>query len=161
MIDTQKILTEAINLSNWMSGEVVLVEDTTINVSSKIDAILAEVPAEKLPAKRKDLIKDIMGEFARSKEDIIKLKGIITKKLADGDKKLTDAYKKAQELDPEILEMLGIASNKLHTILDSNKTGTPALKNFVSEFIVDVAGFSDEDLRTAMKIENEIANALK
>jgi len=143
-------------------NEKTLLMESTI--SDKIDDILDDISSDQrysMPDKRKDLISDIISEFARSKADVVKLKDKIQEKLDAGDKKIMSIYNKVAGLNPEIIKILGKASEKLHKILDNGRTGDPSVKKFISEFIVDVAGFSDEDLRAAMKIENEIANALK
>jgi hypothetical protein len=45
--------------------------------------------------------------------------------------------------------------------LNKKRTGEPALKNFLSKFITEIAGLSDDDLISAIKLENEMANAIR
>jgi hypothetical protein len=82
-------------------------------------------------------------------------------KLKSGDKKLVAIYSKVSDMDNEVLEVLDDLAEKFAKILESGRTGDPSIQKFVQEVITALAGFDDKEIRTAVKLENEIANVLK
>jgi type II secretory pathway predicted ATPase ExeA len=145
--------------------------DKVLNESTlrdKIDDILDEVSKDRrfhMPESRRAIVKEVLGEFENmKKKDILKLKEIVQDKLKSGDKKLAAIYSKVRDMDNEVLEVLEVLDDlaeKFAKILESGRTGDPSIQKFTQEVITALAGFDDKEIRTAVKLENEIANALK
>jgi hypothetical protein len=134
-------------------------------IREKIDDILDEVSKDRrfhMPESRRGIVKEILGEFENmKKKNILKLKEIIQGKLMGGDKRLEKIYSELRGMDAEVLEVMDGLAEKLNDMIDDDRTGDPAMQKFVKEVITALAGFSDEEIRKAIKLENEVANALK
>jgi len=147
----------------------VMSEKTVINegtLASKIKGILSDEETKtkyKIPESRIKIINDIIEEFDVSKKDIQKLADKMATFLTSGKKngRFYAAMNKLSEINPEIIEILNKKSEKLQNIISDGRTSDNSVKKFVVEFIAELAKFSDEELKTAVKAENEIANALR
>ena len=145
---------------NYIDG---LLNESTIR--AKIDDILKNISSDQrfhLPDSRREIIKEIVGEFeGMKKKSIVKLQKIMNDKIEAGDSRLTAIASEVSKMNPEVLEELGEQREKLNKLLEDGRTNDNSVKMFLQGLIADLAGFSDEEVRTAIKLENEIANALK
>jgi len=131
----------------------------------KIDNILKGIDTDirfHMPESRRKIISEILGELdGMKKKNILKLRDKILEKMDAGDTKIGKILEELDGISSEVLEVLFAQSKKLYRMIEDGRTGDPAIENFIQGLITDVAGFSDEELRTTVALENKIANALK